>query len=417
MAEILIALHAVPSSTQIAGRGIEPRTSEAARADTEAGTPAPFAAVLKSQSEKITTKSAKETSSAAELPPETATATADTVAAADPAALLSLLGADLPVAATPVQTALAPAASLALSPATLDQANMLTPLPQEPAPTVALAAPASAADSFVASSRSATIPANPTGAVTPAPTFETEEKPGREKNTSGQHLEPAAGFALERSTAPDKLAVEAAITATSGKSATTSTTSTASTTSTSHDPNEGEFRAIIERVANNPAAIGLQTNATSAPTAPAPGLRMETPLGQTGWRDEVGQKLTWMVSNNRQQAELVLNPPQLGRIEVTLILEGDRASVSFATPHPAVRETLENSMMRLREVLADAGVTLGQTHVGADSRHNSSSMHPKNDGLASTSVDGERHAATISVPGRESAWRSAAGRGMVDVFA
>ena len=402
MAEILIALHAVPSSTQIAGRGIEPRTSEAARADTEAGAPAPFAAVLKSQSEKIATGSAKESSSAAELPPESATA--DTVAAADPAALLSLLGADLPVAANAEQTTLLPANS----PASLDQANMLTLLPQESAPNVALTAPASAADSFVASSRSAATPANPAGAVTPAPTFETGEKPGREKNTSGQHLEPAAGFALERSTAPDKLAVEAAITAASAKTA---------TPSTSHDPNEGEFRAIIERVANNPAAIGLQTNATSAPTAPTPGLRMETPLGQAGWRDEVGQKLTWMVSNNRQQAELVLNPPQLGRIEVTLILEGDRASVSFATPHPAVRETLENSMMRLREVLADAGVTLGQTHVGADSRHNSSSMHPNNDGLASASVDGERHAATISVPGRESAWRSAAGRGMVDVFA
>jgi flagellar hook-length control protein FliK len=402
MAEILIALHAVPSSTQIAGRGIEPRTSEAARADTEAGAPAPFAAVLKSQREKITTGSAKESSSAAELPPESATA--DTVAAADPAALLSLLGADLPVAANAEQTTLLPANS----PASLDQANMLTLLPQESAPNVALTAPASAADSFVASSRSAATPANPAGAVTPAPTFETGEKPGREKNTSRQHLEPAAGFALERSTAPDKLAVEAAITAASAKTA---------TPSTSHDPNEGEFRAIIERVANNPAAIGLQTNATSAPTAPTPGLRMETPLGQTGWRDEVGQKLTWMVSNNRQQAELVLNPPQLGRIEVTLILEGDRASVSFATPHPAVRETLENSMMRLREVLADAGVTLGQTHVGADSRHNSSSMHPNNDGLASASVDGERHAATISVPGRESAWRSAAGRGMVDVFA
>jgi flagellar hook-length control protein FliK len=402
MAEILIALHAVPSSTQIAGRGIEPRTSEAARADTEAGAPAPFAAVLKSQSEKIATGSAKESSSAAELPPESATA--DTVAAADPAALLSLLGADLPVAANAEQTTLLPANS----PASLDQANMLTLLPQEPAPNVALTAPASAADSFVASSRSAATPANPAGAVTPAPTFETGEKPGREKNTSGQHLEPAAGLALERSTAPDKLAVEAAITAASAKTA---------TPSTSHDPNEGEFRAIIERVANNPAAIGLQTNATSAPTAPTPGLRMETPLGQAGWRDEVGQKLTWMVSNNRQQAELVLNPPQLGRIEVTLILEGDRASVSFATPHPAVRETLENSMMRLREVLADAGVTLGQTHVGADSRHQSSSMHPNNDGLASASVDGERHAATISVPGRESAWRSAAGRGMVDVFA
>lgn len=406
MAEILIALHAVSASTQVSGRGIEPRASETARADAEGGTPAPFAAVLKSKSEKIPAESGKEASSAAESPP--ATDTEDTVAAAAPSVLLSLLGVDLPVAANPAQTALAPAASPVLAPATLDQANTLTLLPPGPAPTAALAAPAGAAESFVASSRPATIPANPASAATPAPTFEAGEKPGRGKNTSGKHPEPAAGLALERSTAPDKLAVEAAITATSAKTG---------TPSTRHDPNEGEFRAMVERVANNPAAIGLQTSATSAPTAPTPGLRMETPLGQPGWRDEVGQKLTWMASNNRQQAELVLNPPQLGRIEVTLILEGDRASVSFATPHPAVRETLENSMMRLREVLADAGVTLGQTHVGADSRHDSNSMHPKYDGLAAASADAERHAATIGVPGSGSPWRAAAGRGMVDVFA
>lgn len=397
MTEILMAPQAVSASTQTSGRGNESRANEAARADTEAGTPAPFAAVLKSRSEKNSAESGKETPSAAESPPATDTATA--VAAVAPSVLLSMLGADIPLATNSEQTPPAPVAS----PTSLNQVDALAVLTSASS-TAPSTAPASVLASFEASQR----PANPASAVTPAPTFPMGEARGWSNNATQKQVEPAAGLGIERSTAPDKLAVEAAIAATSAKTG---------TTSTSHEPTEGEFRAIIERAANNPAVIGMQTSGTSAPTAPTPGLRMETPLGQAGWRDEVGQKLTWMVSNSRQQAELVLNPPQLGRIEVTLTLEGDRASASFATPHAAVREALENSMTRLREVLADAGVTLGQTHVGADSRHDPNPMNPRNDHLASTDSAGERHAATVSLPDSESAWRSTAGRGMVDVFA
>lgn len=393
MAEFLIAPNIMTASTPASARDNESRAREAARADTDAGTPTPFAAVLKSRSEKNQAESGRETSAAAESP--RATDTADTVAAADQAALLSLLGVDIPPAANPEQMALAPAITPAVSPAIVAQTDTLTLLQAAPAPTVTLAIPMAA-------------PVTPASAIAPAPTFQAGEKPSADKNASGQSLEPSAGLAIERSTAPDKLAAEAAITATPARTG---------ISSTSHDPNEGEFRAIIERATNNPAGFAMQTSATSAPTAPMPGLRMESSLGQAGWRDEIGQKLTWMASNHRQQAELILNPPQLGRIEVTLTLDGDRASVSFVSPHAAVRETLENAMTRLREVLAEAGVTLGQTHVGADSRHNQNAMHLKDDGSASGRMDGERQAETPGALSKGTAGRSVFGRGMVDIFA
>ncbi len=122
--------------------------------------------------------------------------------------------------------------------------------------------------------------------------------------------------------------------------------------------------------------LNTQTNTPAMPLTQE--LTLGTPFNQLAWRDEIGQKLTWMISHHRQQAELMLNPTHLGLIEVTLVLDGNQASASFNSPHPGVRESLENSIARLRETLADAGITLGQTHVGAESRRHSAPTDAKN---------------------------------------
>ena len=170
-----------------------------------------------------------------------------------------------------------------------------------------------------------------------------------------------------------------------------------------------DFQAHMERAAAMaPAAASLTSSASSNPS-----LRVDTPFGQAGWHDEVGQKLTWMVSNNRQQADLVLNPPQLGRVEVSLTMNGDQATAVFVSSNPAVREALENSLHRLREVLADAGVSLGQTQVGSESTYHSS----RNDELDFGMNDAVRYAASIPLPRMEAVARTSAGRSMIDIFA
>ncbi|MDP2822943.1 MAG: flagellar hook-length control protein FliK [Sulfuritalea sp.] len=173
----------------------------------------------------------------------------------------------------------------------------------------------------------------------------------------------------------------------------------------------------MERLTNHPATVAMQTIGTTSATVQPPSVRVETPLGQPGWGQEMGEKLTWMVSNNRQQADLVLNPPQLGRIEVTLIVEGDKLSATFASPNAAVRETLENSMARLREVLADAGITLGDTHVGAESRQDAKSSNTRNAQHPFGDAGRDSPLIPIDTIAGGPAWRSASGRGMVDVFA
>ena len=118
------------------------------------------------------------------------------------------------------------------------------------------------------------------------------------------------------------------------------------------------------------------------------------------------------------RAELVLNPPQMGRVEVSLSISGDQATASFVSANPTVREALEAAMPRLREILADAGIQLGQAQVGAENPHQSAQQEKNADNFgfdrATQSTEGPQQASTTA-PSASSGLKI--GRGLVDVFA
>ena len=146
--------------------------------------------------------------------------------------------------------------------------------------------------------------------------------------------------------------------------------------------------------------------------------RIETPVGHQNWSQEVGDKLTWMVGKQESKAELVLNPPQMGRIEVSITLNGDQANASFTSANPAVREALESALPRLKEILADAGVRLDQAQVGTDARGDSTQNQERRDnsGHNSKVVTGEFVPGLAPLTSTTNSWISK-GNGMVDTFA
>lgn len=73
-----------------------------------------------------------------------------------------------------------------------------------------------------------------------------------------------------------------------------------------------------------------------------------------------------MAGGNHQVAQLHLNPPDLGPLQITLTIDHDQASAQFTSAHAQVREAIESAMPRLREMLADSGITLGNASVSAD---------------------------------------------------
>ena len=130
---------------------------------------------------------------------------------------------------------------------------------------------------------------------------------------------------------------------------------------------ENDFSALIQRAGEQLASTQHQSAASPRTGGAETTVRMDTPVGHKDWSTELGNKLTWMATAQRQQADLVLNPPQLGRVEVSLTVSGDQASAVFASPNAAVRELIEDSLPRLKEILSGAGINLGEAQVGSES--------------------------------------------------
>jgi len=179
---------------------------------------------------------------------------------------------------------------------------------------------------------------------------------------------------------------------------------------TQHSP--GTAAAAVQNIVAQ-AAPGRAMSQEAAPV-------ITQTVGTSGWTEELGNRVTWLANRGESRAELVLTPPQMGRIEVSLAVKGDQATANFASSNPLVREALEAALPRLREVLAEAGIQLGQAQVNAENarqwaqqdKHgdNSGSDHARADPAhgASSTVNSGSLSTTSGLKG---------GRGLVDVFA
>ncbi len=70
-----------------------------------------------------------------------------------------------------------------------------------------------------------------------------------------------------------------------------------------------------------------------------------------------------MTSDHQQTAQLSLNPPNLGPLQVVLQVSGAHAHAMFVSEHQQVRDAVEQALPKLREQLAAGGMGLGSASV------------------------------------------------------
>src|SRR5690606_23625236 len=117
-----------------------------------------------------------------------------------------------------------------------------------------------------------------------------------------------------------------------------------------------------------PAAAQLQAQAARLDTlqhpAAMPGDRIPARVGTQAWDNQVSQRIVYMVGKE-QAATLTLNPPDLGPVQVVLNVSNEGASVAFSSNQLEVRQALENALPRLREMMGENGIALGNATVDA----------------------------------------------------
>lgn len=140
-------------------------------------------------------------------------------------------------------------------------------------------------------------------------------------------------------------------------------------------------QAVTEMpAAATPAAVGLPMlrSAADAPPVQASSA-IAQPVTSDVWGDKLGARVVWMVGQQHQGVELHLNPPSLGPLEIKLSMSDNTASLTFSTQHPPVRDAIESATARLREMLAESGLTLGSVSVNVG---NFTQQQPGNQALA-----------------------------------
>jgi flagellar hook-length control protein FliK len=123
---------------------------------------------------------------------------------------------------------------------------------------------------------------------------------------------------------------------------------------------------LADQTPLRPGALSAPMTSTATLPTQTQTDAVSTRVGERGWDQGLGDKLVWMTSQKRQVAELSLNPPELGPLKITIRLDQNQASAQFVSAHASVREAIESAMPKLREMLAESGITLGNASVGTE---------------------------------------------------
>ncbi|NLJ93156.1 MAG: hypothetical protein GX324_08895, partial [Aeromonadales bacterium] len=79
---------------------------------------------------------------------------------------------------------------------------------------------------------------------------------------------------------------------------------------------------------------------------------------------QLAQQAQVVVSQNLQEADIQLNPSQLGHLKIQVRMEQGEVQIQFVAQNPQARELLEQALPRLREMLTQQGMQLAQGQTG-----------------------------------------------------
>ena len=139
-------------------------------------------------------------------------------------------------------------------------------------------------------------------------------------------------------------------------------------------------------------------------------------MGTTAWCQALGEKIVWMASTTQQTATLTLNPPNLGPLQVVLNVSNEQATASFFAAQPEVRQALEAAFPRLREMMNEAGIQLGQATVSADTPQQFNDSSDRQAQRSGQSFPGADEAIATGMQSIQAPVQRS-GRGLVDTFA
>ncbi|MEO8646513.1 flagellar hook-length control protein FliK [Pseudomonas sp.] len=123
------------------------------------------------------------------------------------------------------------------------------------------------------------------------------------------------------------------------------------------------------RVDDFATRLAALTQAATPKTANALPVNQPIAMHQSGWTEEVVNRVMYLSSANLKAADIQLQPAELGRLDIRVNMVPDQQTqVTFMSAHPSVREALDGQMHRLRDMFAQQGMGQVDVNVSDQSR-------------------------------------------------
>jgi len=96
-------------------------------------------------------------------------------------------------------------------------------------------------------------------------------------------------------------------------------------------------------------------------------MPQQVQINTPAWKNALGERAIMVSTQNLNVANIQLDPPELGALSIKVHINQDQVSLSFTSPHAHVRDAVEQSLPRLREMFAEQGLSLQDSSVADQS--------------------------------------------------
>ena len=144
----------------------------------------------------------------------------------------------------------------------------------------------------------------------------------------------------------------------------------------------------VDDFANRLAAL---TQAATPKTANALPVNQPLAMHQSGWSEELVNRVMYLSSANLKAADIQLQPAELGRLDIRVnMIPDQQTQVTFMSAHVGVREALDGQMHRLREMFVQQGMGQVDVNVSDQSRGSQEQAQQGQGQGTRTSANGSR---------------------------
>lgn len=137
------------------------------------------------------------------------------------------------------------------------------------------------------------------------------------------------------------------------------------------DETRNEPKPVMELPSAPNTAVGVQPvhgTSRTGDAAATVSVQMATPAHAQEFPQSLGVQVSVLAKEGIQQAELHLNPAEMGPISVQIALDGTQAQVNFGADSAATRQIIERGLPELAASLREAGFTLSGGGVHSQAR-------------------------------------------------